>query len=337
MAAGPPTAVPTLDELRQIIAQQRGFAARLTAQITSVGAGPFVYPYPRVPEDYTVEVRRTSVAWGPGELIVDHAPWRTVKLAEGAPDLDPLRPYRYCRARNGRMYVIEDLAITQPAQLQSWARATAIEQPEPDGVSVDTVESALQLSAGEPASLAGFVAPGLQGDGARITRETLDGLGCIRVDVPYYDPTGYISTWFAPERGYLAVRRETALTHKGMRRTIVHHVREFAQLEGVGWFPARIEYTSYRLPHGRDDWWLASLRFSVIRGLRVLPERHQLFEPWLPSGTVLERLDGTREIVGGDVSDLVEAMVSGDLLVSTPATPVLLGGLDAVEASPQMP
>lgn len=153
MAAGPPEAVPTLDELRQAIAQHRGFAVRLTAQVTSVGAGPFVYPYPRVPEDYTVEVRPTTVAWGPGEIVVDHAPWQTVKLAEGAPDPDPIRPYRYCRVKSGRMYVIEDLAITQPAQLQSWARATAREQSEPDGHSVGIIEANLQVSTGPPGSL----------------------------------------------------------------------------------------------------------------------------------------------------------------------------------------
>jgi len=326
-APGVPPLVATLAELRQTVAAQRCPAARIVAQTTRIGASTDGPPPRRIPEDYGVGIGQEAVAWGPGELFVDQTGDRILKPAEGDPRPEVPEARRYWHTRDGSIYILRSTIGTEISPLSYGVRARAEALNEPDTNVTNAVEYALQVPTGPVGSLPRVLARGLEGDGARVGREVVDGVECIRVDLPLGHAADYRSTWFAPDRGYLAVRWEETWTTDKIVRATIYGVREFSQVDGAGWFPALAEVVSYRRRPGNDVWWLANVCQYVVSDIRAVGEAHQLFSPWFPNATLLRLPDGVIQVVGGDLSDLVRVMSDGTLLRATPPTPTLLGGL----------
>lgn len=310
-----------LEGLRQSIAEHRTCVAEVLARMTVVEA--------RADADkagsYDASVTQATVAVGPGMLFVDALCAPSVDQTDRGPKLVDPEQLCYWHAPDGRAYRIEPAGPAQVGGLAYPARALARVLDAPDAALVEVVGTCLQAALGPADSLPSVVERALAGARGPLGEEVVEALHCLRAGAALGTPGDYRTAWFAPDRGYVMAREESLTSADGVQTARIHRVLEFAEVEGVGWFPSVAETTTYRraLPDG--EWRVAAVTHWLSRDTVRLEPNDQLFVPWFPNATLVIGRDGKRDVVGDDDLGLLAAAVDGDLLRAQPTAPSLKG------------
>ena len=325
-APGPPL---SLGELRSAIVEHRSSPFPIVARVTRVMGLTQAGPAARPGKDYEVLLTSMLAAVGPGVFYTEGWFDVQVRAADGvtpAPPPNAGQAIKYWHAADGRIYLMRPVAaleLKDPAYgVQMWAEVL----PEPDDGYTLGAEQALQVPVGAPGALARSYADVLGSAEARVSQETVEGLGCVRVDAVWADRKSHRTLWFAPERDYVCMRDESVYVRGEFVAVAIRTATECRQVEGA-WFPSLAEHVCYRRPSGGGEWWILSVDTVVSRDVEPLPDRGQLFLPIFPNATAVYRPEagGKRDVVGVASENLLQAMASGDTILACPPAPELLG------------